>query len=273
MAQYLHLISNTTASNPLDLWTPSTNNLAPQIGDAFAVGYFRNFRKNLYETSLEFYYRLTENQVAYIDGAELLINELIEGDLLSGSGRAYGFELYAKRNSGRINGWISYTLSKTELKVNGINQNQWYPTRFDQTHNLKIAGFYEINELWSLSANFSYLSGTPTTFPTSRYEVQGIVIPHNTQNTRNNVRIADYHRLDFSLTKKGKKVKKDGRERKNRDSLVITVYNVYNRENAFSIYFAQGNERFLPGEAVETRANQVSIFGSIIPSVTYNFNF
>ena len=273
MAQYLHLISNTTASNPLDLWTPSSNNLRPQLGDAYAIGYFRNFNNNKIETSLELYYRETQNQVEYIDGAEILINELIEGDLLSGIGRAYGMEVYLKKNEGRLNGWISYTLARSELKTVGINNGDWYPTRFDQTHNLKIASFYEIDKQWSVSTNFSYITGTPTTFPTSRYEVQGLVIPHNTGNTRNNVRIPAYHRLDLSFTRLGNRFKKDGSERKNRDSLVLTIYNLYNRRNAFSIYFAQEDQRFSEGEPITTQASQVSIFGSIIPSITYNFNF
>ena len=148
--QYIHLVSNTTASNPLDIWTPSTNNIRPQTGQQWAIGYFRNFGKNNdYETSIETYYKKTSNQIDYIDGADILINEFIEGDLLSGRGRAYGLELFIKKNSGRFNGWLSYTLARTELQVDGINNNKWYPTRFDQTHNLKIAAFYETPGRWS----------------------------------------------------------------------------------------------------------------------------
>ncbi len=280
-AQYIHLVSNTTASNPLDIWTPSTNNIKPQTGIQWAAGYFRNFRDNDYEFSVEAYYKRSQNQIDYIDGAELFINELIEGDVLAGDGRAYGMEIFLKKNEGRFNGWLSYTLGRTELKIDGINflddlqnrEGNWYPARYDQLHNFKVAGFYEINNRISLSANFTYLTGTPTTFPTHRYQIEYLTIPENSANTRNNLRIPDYHRLDLSLTILGKAINKRGKVRKNRDTLVITVYNVYNRKNPFSIYFSQGDDRFAMDEAVVTRANQVSILGAFVPSVTYNFKF
>jgi hypothetical protein len=283
-AQYIHLVSNTTASNPLDIWTPSTNNIEPQIGQQWAVGYFRNFNGNDYEFSLEGYYRKTEDQIDYIDGADLFINELVEADLLSGIGRAYGAEFYLKKNSGKLNGWVSYTLGRSELKIDGINfqedlenrSGKWYPTRFNQTHNLKIAAFYNLNERVSLSGNFTYLSGTPTTFPTHRYTVAGglYTVPEIADNRRNNLSIPDYHRLDLSLTLEGKRVNKKGKKRKNQDSLVFTIYNLYGRLNPFSIYFAQPADiRYQPGENPLTTANQVSILGSVVPSVTYNFKF
>ncbi len=273
-AQYIHLISNTTASNPLDVWTPSTNNIEPQLGDQYSLGYFHNFgQANDYETSAEVYFRDTWNQIDYIDGADLLINEFLEGDILSGIGRAYGLELYVKKNVGRLNGWVSYTLSRTELKVDGINDGNWYATRFDQTHNLKLAAFYELNDRWTLSANFTYLSGTPTTFPTARFEQQGYVIPFNDNDARNNIRIPDYHRLDISATLKGRKYNRKGELRKNQDSWVFSVYNLYSRRNPFSIYFTQGDGRPAAGEPIPTEAYQVSIIGSFFPSVSYNFTF
>ena len=280
-AQYIHLISNTTASNPLDIWTSSTNNIKPQVGDQVAVGYFRNFQNNAFEASVEAYYRKTKNQIDYIDGAELFINEEIDGDLLAGNGRAYGLEFYLKKNEGRLNGWLSYTLAKTELRIDGINfqdnflsrKGKWYPARYDQRHNIKLAGFYEVNKRVSFSANFTYLTGTPTTFPTHRYEFDYLTIPENASNTRNNLRIPDYHRLDFSITILGKKVNRKGKQRKNQDSKVITLYNLYNRKNPFSIYFAQSDVRNAVGEPVQTEGNQVSILGAIVPSFTYNFKF
>ncbi len=271
--QYIHLISNTVASNPLDVWTPSTNNLRPQIGDQLAIGYFQNFNGNDYETSLELYYRETFNQLDYIDGAELFINELLEGDVLPGIGRAYGTELYLKKNSGKLNGWISYTLARTELKIEGVNNGDWYPTRFDQTHNLKVAAFYDINERMSLSGNFTYLTGTPTNFPDQRYEIQGYTIPLNSSDSRNAVRIPDYHRLDLSFTLQGKTYNKKGNRRKVEDSYVFTIYNVYGRRNPFSIYFSQGSDRQEYGTPVDTQATQLSIIGSVFPSITYNFKF
>ncbi len=273
MAQYIHLISNTTASNPLDVWTSSSNNIDPQTGQQVALGYFRNLKENQWEASVELYYRWTRNQIDYIDGADLLINERIEGDLLSGDGRAYGAEFFLKKKTGRWNGWVSYTVGRTELQVEGINRGEWYPNRFDQLHNLKIAGFYDINERWSLSGNFTYLSGTPTTFPNSRFEVQGYVIPYIGDDARNSVRIPDYHRLDFSATRYGRKVKKNGKPRKVEDSLVFTVYNIYARRNPFSIYFRQVDDRVPEGTPIETQARQVSIIGTFFPSITYNFKF
>ena len=273
MAQYIHLVSNTTASNPLDVWTPSTNNLEPEIGDQVALGYFRNFKENTYEVSVEAYYRETQNQVEYIDGADLLINEFLEGDLLSGDGRAYGLEFSVRKNKGQLTGWVAYTLARTELKVNGINQEDWYPTRFDQTHNLKVSAFYELNDRWSFSGNFVFLSGTPTTFPSTRYTIQGYVVPQNSNEGRNNVRLPSYHRLDIAATLQGKKFKKNGKERKNRDYWVFGVYNLYGRRNPFSIYFSQGDDRPVPGIPIDTKGVQVSIIGSIIPSVSYNFRF
>lgn len=272
MSQYIHLISNTTASNPLDVWTASSNNIAPQLGDQFTLGYFRNFSNNDFETSVEVYARNTQNQIDYIDGAEILINEQLEADLLSGIGRAYGVELFVKKNSGKLNGWISYTLGKTELKVEGINNDDWYPTKFDQTHNLKIVGFYDLNKRVSISTNFSFVTGTPTTFPTSRFMMQGVLVPHNSYNSRNNIRLPNYHRLDLSVRIDGKKVKK-GKPRKVEDYFSVGVYNLYANRNAFSIYFSQSEGRFQPNQPIPSQATKVSIIGTVIPSISYNFKF
>lgn len=274
MAQYVHLISNTTASNPLDVWTPSTNNVKPELGNQYAVGYFRDLGKDkMFEFSVEAYYRSTQNQIDYIDGADLLINEFLEGDLLSGIGRAYGVEFFLQKKVGKFTGWAAYTLARTELKVDGINQGNWYAARYDQTHNLKLSGFYDINKRWSASANFTFVSGTPATFPTSRYVMQGILIPYNAYESRNNVRLPAYHRLDVSFRLEGKTVKRNGNPRKNSDYWVFGVYNVYGRKNPFSIYFTQGTERVAQGSPINSEARQLSIIGTFIPSVSYNFKF
>ena len=270
MSQYIHLVSNTTASLPTDVWTPSTNNIKPQLADQVALGVFKNFLNNQLETSIEVYYKESQNQVDYIDGAEILINRFLEGDLLSGEGRAYGAEFFVKKNSGKINGWISYTLARTELKVEGINEGNWYPTRFDQTHNLKVTANYDWSEKWSLSANFTYITGTPNTLPSYRYENQGYTIPGVLG--RNNGRIPDYHRLDLSATWYMRTIKSDGSPKKLRDHWVFTVYNVYARRNPFSIYFAQTDDLSVAGQSV-TQANQVSILGTFVPAVSYNFKF
>lgn len=273
MVQYVHLISNTTASNPLDVWTPSTKNLKPETGDQYTIGYFQDIGPSkMYEVSAEVYYRATQNQIDYINGADLLINRYIEGELLPGKGRAYGLELYLQKKTGRFNGWLSYTLAKTELKTVGINRGDWYPTRYDQRHNLKIAGFYDLNKRWSVSGNFVFTSGTPTTFPTSRYVIQDILIPHDGTEGRNNVRLPAYHRLDISFRLNGRTTKR-GKTRKNEDYWMFSVYNLYARKNPFSIYFSQSDERVATGYNPESQATQLSIVGTIIPSVSYNFKF
>jgi len=153
-AQYIHLISNTTASTPVDVWTPSTNNIQPQMADQVALGYFKNLQNNTYETSAEIYYKKMDHLVDYIDAADLILNPGLEGDLLEGEGRAYGLEIQAKKVKGDFTGFLSYTLAKTERQIEGINLGEWYPSRFDQTHNFSITGFYELSKRWSLSANW-----------------------------------------------------------------------------------------------------------------------
>ena len=265
ISQYLHLISNTTASTPLDVWTPSTNNLKPQIVDQVALGYFKNFgAHNDFETSVETYYKYMQNQVDYIDNANLLLNKYLEADLLNGTGRAYGLELYLKKNTGKFTGFISYTLSRTERKVTGINQGNWYPNRFDKLHNLSVVAFYTFNPKWDVSANFVLATGTPATFPTSKIEIQGYVIPYNADEKRNNYRIPAYHRLDLAITMQGKKRTKWS------SYWVVSCYNVYNRKNAFSVYFRQSTD---PTQTNITEAVRYSVIGHWIPSIAYNFKF
>jgi hypothetical protein len=288
LAQYIHLISNTSASTPLDVWTPSTNNIKPQLADQVAAGYFRNFgpTDREYEASVEVYYKALQNQIDYIDGADLILNKFLEGDLLTGKGRAYGAELYLKKNGGLFNGWVSYTLARTERQVAGINNNAWYPTRFDKTHTLNVVALYDpvrpdgSPKRWNLSATFALASGTPASFPTTRFEYGGFLPPHNAGNSRNNYRIPMYHRLDLALTIQGKR--REGR--RNQDNWVFSVYNVYARQNPFSVFFRQGTETVsLTGPtgirytetlpAKTTEAVRYSVFANIIPSATYNFKF
>lgn len=268
-AQYLHLISNTTASTPVDVWLPSTNNIEPQLGDQVALGYFRNLQDNTYELSTELYYKKMRNLVDFIDGADLLLNSAIEGDLLVGEGRAYGWEAMIKKVKGDLSGWLSYTLAKTERLVPGINNQEWYPSRFDQTHNLTLTGFYKLSDKWSFSSTFTYLSGTPTTFPTSRFEQQGFIVPHNGNDVRNNVRIPDYHRLDIAATW----VPKKKPQKKWQGEWVFSIYNLYQRRNAFSVYFRQQEGRILGDQPTNTEAIRLSVIGSMIPSISYNFKF
>ena len=269
LAQYVHLISNTTASTPLDVWTPSTNNIKPQIADQIAGGYFKNFGRSTgtageFEVSVEVYYKWLQNQIDYIDGASLILNKYLEGDLLSGKGRAYGAEFFIKRNTGVVNGWISYTLAKTERQVAGINNGDWYPTRFDRRHNLTTVLLFDPPNAkrWNFSATFTLASGTPATFPTNRFEFQGYV-PYVVDG-RNNYRIPVYDRLDLAATLQGRK--RPGKRKE--DNWVFSVYNAYARKNAFSVYFQPSADN-----ARVTQAIKYSVFATIIPSVTYNFKF
>lgn len=269
-AQYIHLLSNTTASIPLDIWTPSTNNIDPQMADQFAIGYFRNFKENTYELSLETYYKSLDNIIDYVDGADLILNELVEGQVVPGEGRAYGAELQLKKVKGRFNGWLSYTLARTERLTQGINNNEWYPNRFDQTHNFNLTGFYELNYRTTLSATFVYNTGTPLTLASAGFYQQGLFIPYNESNGRNNFRIPDYHRLDISITLDPRK-EKAGRRWKGQ--WVFGVYNIYGRRNPFSVYGGQSDARPILGQAISTDATQLSVVGAPIPSISYNFRF
>ena len=264
MSQYLHIVSNTAASTPLDIYTPVTNNVKPLISDQVTLGYFRNFKDNMFETSAEVYYKDLQNQLDYVDNADLLLNKYLEADLIQGKGRAYGFELYLKKAKGKLNGWVSYTLSKTERQVNGLSNNDWFLSKYDRTHNINTVLIYDLNKRLSFSGNFVFMTGTPATFPNVKVELQGYNIPYNTQGTRNNYRNTPYHRADIGITYNFKK----NDHRRYKQTVVLSVYNLYNRRNAFSIYFRQGINDPTINEAV-----RYSVVGSIIPAITYNFKF
>jgi hypothetical protein len=213
------------------------------------------------------------NQVDYINGAELLLNKYLEADLLSGKGRAYGLEFYLHRKTGRLNGWISYTLSRTELKIDGINNYEWYPSLFDRTHNVTISAFYELNKRWSISSNFTYSSGVPTTAPSEKYYSSGLGMSVPYIASRNDYRLKHYHRLDVAFRLEGNQFRKNGKARKNSDYWVFSLYNVYARRNAFTVDFVQDSQRAGNGDVYRTKAVQSSLIGSVIPSVSYNFKF
>lgn len=264
MAQYLHLMSNTAAATPLDVWSPTTNNIKPELADQFAVGYFRNFGKDLgFEASSEVYYKILQNQIGYVPDANLTLNEFYEGDLLFGNGRAYGIEFLVKKTSGKFTGWLSYTLAKSEIIIDEINNGDWFPSRYDRTHVGNLVLSYAFTKRYEVSANFVYNTGIPATFSTNSFEVQGFSIPQNPSNSFNNSRVSDYHRLDLSFTIYGKEKEK----KKLSGDWVFSVYNAYNRRNAFTI-FLDGND-----DDGNPQAIRYSIIGSIIPSVTYNFKF
>ena len=267
MAQYLQLISNTSSPTPLDVWMPSDTYIKPQIADQIALGYFRNIKNGAYSLEVETYYKEIQNRLDYIDGADLIANNAIEQVILNGQMRAYGLEVMFKKNEGKFNGWVSYTLSKSEQQTpgrtpeeTGINNGQWYSSAYDKTHNLAITSAYNLNEKWSFGANFALQSGQPVTYPNGQYEYLGITVP--SYGLRNEHRLPAYHHLDVSATLTPRKNK----DRNWKGEWVFSIYNLYNRQNAASINFRQ-NVDTGENEAVKT-----SIFG-MVPAVSYNFKF
>ena len=267
MTQYLHLISNTQSPTPLDVWAPSDNYLKPQILDQLAIGYFKELNNGKYTLEVESFYKKIKNRLDYIDGADLIANNAIEQVVLNGKARAYGLEILFRKNEGKLNGWISYTLSRSEQQTpgrnsseSGINNGEWYKTGWDKLHNLSITGMYKLNEKWSFSSIFSLQSGQPVTYPNGQYEYQGITIP--SYGLRNENRLPTYHRLDVSATLNPTKNK----NRNWQGEWVFGIYNLYSRKNAASISFRQNQD------SGNNEAVRLSIFG-IVPSVTYNFKF
>lgn len=262
MAQNLHLISNTNSPTPLDIWLPSNKYIQPLIANQLGLGYFRNLKNNMYETSAEVYYKKMDHVIDYIDGAQLFLKEDLETELLRGSGYAYGLELYAKKQEGRLTGWLSYTLSKSMRKIPGINNGNAYPSSYDRTHNVSVVASYELARRLNLSATWVFSTGNPTSYPIAKYDIQGSTLYYYAD--RNSNRIPDYHRLDVSLTYDFRK----NDSRKFKQSLNFAIYNVYARRNAYSVTFRQNEDN--PNVSEATR---LSIIGSMIPSITYNFNF
>ncbi|MEG0851574.1 MAG: TonB-dependent receptor [Flavobacterium sp.] len=267
MAQYLQLISNTSSPTPLDVWMPSDNYIKPQLADQVALGYFRNFNNGVYSLEVETYYKKIKNRLDYIDGADLIANDAIEQVILNGQMRAYGLEIMLKKNEGKFNGWISYTLSKSEQQTPGrtpeeigINNGKWYSSAYDKTHNLAVTSAYNLNDKWSFGANFILQSGQPVTYPNGQYEYLGITVP--SYGLRNKDRLPAYHHLDISATLTPRKNK----DRNWKAEWVFSIYNLYNRQNAASINFRQNLDTGV-NEAV-----QLSIFG-MVPAVSYNFKF
>ena len=267
MVQYLQLVSNTSSPTPLDVWTPSDSFIKPQIADQVALGYFTNFKNDLYSLEVETYYKKVKNRIDYIDGADLIANNALEQVILNGQMRSYGLEVLLKKNEGRLNGWISYTLSRSEQQTpgrtnleTGINNGQWYKSAYDKLHNLAVTSSYLLNEKWSFGANFALQSGQPVTYPNGQYQYLGITIP--SYGLRNENRLPTYHHLDISATLTPRK--NDNRNWKG--EWVFSIYNLYNRKNAAAINFRQNSETG-NNEAVKT-----SIFG-MVPAVSYNFKF
>jgi hypothetical protein len=257
--QFIHLLSNSTASTPTDVWLPSSDNVKPQIADQWSVGYFRNLKKNLFETSVEIYYKNLQNQIDYRNGADLVFNSTVEAELVFGRGWAYGAEFLVKKNYGKLTGWVGYTLSKTMRQFDQINNGNPFPARQDRLHDISIIVQYNFSRKLIASATWVYNTGNAVTFPNGKYTIDGKTVGYYTQ--RNGYRMPDYHRLDLGLTWIRKQTARF------ESSWNFSVYNAYGRENAYFISFRQNEEN-----PEQTEAVQISLF-KFIPSVSYKFKF
>lgn len=256
--QYIHQLSNSTTSSPTDIWVPSSNNIKPQISDQVALGYYQNFLKNTYSLTTEVYYKNLDNQIDYKTGANTFLNDEIEGELVFGNGRAYGIELQLQKKKGKFTGWISYTLSRSLRTFDQINNGKEFSARQDRIHDISVVLMYKVNKSIALSTSWVYYTGDAVTFPSGKYVVNGTLVPYYTE--RNGYRMPNYHRLDLGLTWYLKDSKKF------EHNINFSVYNAYNRENAYTITFQED-----PDDASQTQAVQTTLF-KIIPAITYNFN-
>ncbi|HLP55818.1 MAG TPA: TonB-dependent receptor [Fluviicola sp.] len=258
-AQNIHLVSNATASSPTDVWLASSLNTKPELADQFSLGWFKNFKENMYEVNVETYYKSMLNQIDYRNGANTQANELLEGELLYGIGRAYGVEMIVKKKRGRFTGWVGYTLSRTERQIDGINDDKWYAAKQDRTHDISVVTIFDITPKLSVSALFIYYTGNAVTFPSGKYTINGETQFLYTE--RNGYRMPAYHRLDLGVTWIRKNTEKF------ESSWNFSLYNAYGRENAYSISFRESETN--PGT---TEAVQTTLF-RWIPAITYNFKF
>lgn len=264
MRQHAQLASNATASSPLDVWFLANENIKPQIADQVAVGYFKNWNNNKIESSVELYYKWMANAIDFKNQADLLLNQQLEAELRFGSARAYGAEFLIRKNTGRLNGFIAYTLSRVEKEIDvdaTLEGVEVFPAKYDKTHDISVVLSYELNDKWNLNANFVYATGLAATFPSGKFFYKGIAVP--TYTSRNGGRFPAYHRLDFSANYQPKSKP----NQRWQGEWVFSVYNVYNRHNTYTINFKQD-----PQNANRTIAEKFYLF-PIIPSVTYNFKF
>jgi len=257
--QNIHQLTYSAQGTPYDRWTMSSNNIKPQIADQISLGYFRNFANNAYEFGVETYYKDMRNQIDFKDNADFEGYDVLETELLTGKGRAYGVELLLKKRTGRLTGWIGYTLSKTEKKIDGINENRWYNAYQDRTHDISIVGVYNLNAKWTLSAAWVFYTGNAISYPSGKYQIDGKEYVYYAE--RNGYRAPDYHRLDLGATCLLKKTKKMSSE------LAFSLYNAYGRENAYMIDFRTNDD-----DPSKSTAYQYSLF-RFVPSISWNFKF
>ncbi len=259
--QNLHLLSNSTTGSPTDVWLPSTNNVKPEIADQIALGFYKNSKTENYEFSSEIYYKDLQNQIDYRNAANTFGNDNIESELLYGTGRAYGLEMMMRKKTGRLTGWIGYTLSKVEKKIDGINNNEYFNARQDRTHDVSVVAMYDLSKRWSLSAAWVYNTGNAVTFPTGKYQANGQTT--FLYSDRNGSRMPAYHRLDIAATREARKNK----SRRYQSSWTFGLYNAYGRQNAYTINFRDNKD-----DPTKTEAVRTSLF-SFIPTITWNFKY
>ncbi len=265
MRQYIQMLSNTTAITPTDIWKLSDSYIRPQVGDQISIGFYKAMKKNSIDISVEAYYKTMENSVDFKNGAILLLNHHIETDVVNAKGKAYGAEFMIKKSTGKLNGWISYTYSRTFLQAKStnssetVNQGKYYPSSYDKPHAVNFIGNYKFSRRFNFSLNMTYSTGRPITLPLAKYELGGSSRLYYSE--RNQFRIPDYFRTDISINVEGNhKIKKLAHS-----SWTFAVYNLTGRRNAYSVFFKS--------EAGQIKGYKLSIFGQAIPTVTYNFKF
>ncbi|HWJ26656.1 MAG TPA: TonB-dependent receptor, partial [Flavisolibacter sp.] len=261
--QFIHLVSNAGTTLPTDLWVPSTYRVKPQIGWLYSAGLFRNFNNNMYETSLELYYKDMHNQIEYKEGYTPSLSDP-EQDFVFGKGWSYGSELFINKVQGRLTGWIGYTLSWTWRKFPDLNNGEIYPAKYDRRHDLSVVATYEHNKKWKFGAVFVYATGNATSLPENFYVIGGVLTQEYSR--INQYRLPSYHRLDLSVTLTPKHIN----TKKFQSFWVFSIYNVYSHLNPYFIYFDQSGSPYTG--ALQIQAKQVSLF-PILPSVTWNFKF
>jgi hypothetical protein len=263
--QYIHQLTNTAAISPTDTWKLSDAYVKPQVGDQVALGYYHNFRNNTIETSVETYYKVMHDFLDYKSGAVLLLNRNLETDVVNAEGKAYGVEFSLRKSTGKLNGWLNYTYSRSFVQVassfpaDRINDGAYYPSNFDKPHEVNLASNYRFSRRFSTSLNFNYSTGRPITLPLSKYFIDGVARVFYSD--RNAYRVPDYYRVDFAMNIEGNhRIKKLAHS-----SWTLAVYNLTGRRNPYSVYFKSQNGQI--------KGYQLSIFGQPIPTVTYNFKF
>lgn len=262
--QYIHLVSNAGTTLPTDLWVPSTYLVKPQKSWLYAAGLFRNFKNNMFETSLELYYKQMQNQIEYREGYTPNTIDDTENDFVFGKGWSYGSELFVNKVKGKLTGWVGYTLSWTWRKFPELNDNKKYPAKYDRRNDLTVVGMYQLSKRWKVSATFVYGTGNAATLPQRFYIMGGVLTQEYSR--INQYRLPSYHRLDLSAVLQGKK----NDRRKMKTEWVFSIYNAYSRANPYFIYYDQEGNPY--NGTLKVQAKQVSIF-PIIPAVTWNFKF